>query len=297
MIRKKFTTLKDIRNLSEAGSLTVEAALVLPLFLYFMIAFLYFIQIFTLQETIQSTITQMGLDLAKTAYVYEDFGGIEDALNLDETLFGTEIEIGLGDFAKAIVDRTIIKMYAKNYLDTDRINKSCIKQGFDGISFSDSSILKEDEFIDIVVRYHIEIPIKLFNLEDMSMIQRVRVRGWTGYDVSATYTMEEEEDGVETMVYITETGTVYHKKSTCSHIKLSVSSIQGVPTSQRNESGAKYYPCESCCKGEIDKEGIFYITSDGTRYHSIRGCSRIKRNVKEIPLSEIGNRAPCKRCA
>jgi hypothetical protein len=287
---------RNIPALSSDASLTVEAALVMPLFLFVILAFLYFIQIFTLQEFIQSTITKMGLNMAKTAYIYEDFAGIEDALNFDETIFGTEIEIGLGDFAKSLVDQTILEVYARKHLDVDRINHSCIRDGFEGISFYNSEILQGEDAIDIVVRYHVALPIKLIIFDDMRMIQRVRVRAWTGYEVAATYTLEEEGESKEQIVYVTTTGKVYHKSASCSHIDLSVSAIQGLPTAQRNDSGGKYYPCEKCCKGQQNSYATFYITSDGTRYHSSRSCSKITRNVKEIPIDQVGDRPACKRC-
>ena len=45
----------------------------MPIGISFLIAFLYFIQLFTLQEKIQAGITNLGLNLAKTAYIYEDY--------------------------------------------------------------------------------------------------------------------------------------------------------------------------------------------------------------------------------
>jgi hypothetical protein len=291
---RKAVRAKESNNSCKA-SLAVEAALVMPLFLFALITFLYFIQIFTLQEFIQSNITKMSLSMAKTAYVYEDFAGMEEALNFDETILGTEIEIGLGDFAKSLVDQAILKLYSKRYLDVDRVNHSCIRDGFEGISFRDSEILKEDDAIDIVVRYQVFLPIKIFSFKNMEMLQRVRVRAWTGFEVAAAYSLEED-NGKTAMVYITETGSVYHKSASCSHIRLSVSAIAGLPTTQRNDNGGKYYPCEKCCDGELNPYGTYYITSDGTRYHTKRDCSKIKRKVKEIPISEIGNRPACKRC-
>ncbi len=284
-----------LRKRWEAASLTVEAALVLPLFLFGMIALLYFIQIFLLQEQIQSAITRLGLSMAKTAYIYDDFKENTAALGFDETIFGEGAEIGLTDFATSLIDPTVLKLYAAEYLNTDRINRSCIQNGFEGISFHGSELLNNNQWIDILVHYRIRLPLKLFVIGDMPMLQRIRVRAWTGFQIAASYTQEEDEASDE-MVYVTETGTVYHKTDSCSHIRLSIRAVYGIPTEQRNDNGAKYYPCESCATAVLDELGIYYITSDGNRYHTRRDCSRIKRNVKSIPISEVGSRTPCKRC-
>jgi hypothetical protein len=286
----KYICKKGIR-----ASLTVEAALVMPIFLYFMLAFLYFLQVFSLQEQLQAAMTKMGLNLAKTAYIYSDFIDSEDAQAFDQTIFGKELDINLQEITSAAMNGSLLKLYAGKYIDMDKINHSCIKDGFEGISFFYSRILNEEECIDIIAKYRISIPIRLFIIDDMQIIQRVRLRGWTGYEVSAKYSMEEVETQDKT-VYITETGSVYHYDKNCSHIKLSVQSVFGLPSELRNNYGGKYYPCEVCITGTENEYGAYFITSDGTRYHSRRDCSGIKRNVKEIKLSEIDGKKPCKRC-
>ena len=279
----------------EEASLTVEAALALPIFLYFVLAFLYFIQIFTVQEQIQAAITKMGLKLSKAAYVVQDFPSVEEAMYVDLSIFGLDIDLGLADWAEEYSSQGILKSYSQEYLDTNYINRSCIKGGYGGISFEGSNLFAEDEMIDIHVTYQVEFPVRIFLIPEMRMDQRVRVRSWTGYHVEAAYQIESDDEK-ESTVFVTETGSVYHKSDSCSHIKLSVTSVQGIPSALRNEQGAKYYPCEICCKGTTNPFGVYYITSDGTRYHRKRDCSAIKRNVREIPFSEVGGRTPCKRC-
>lgn len=294
MLRKGMSAFKKRYMQYKEASLTVEAALVMPIFLCFMIAFLYFIQLFTIQEQIQSSITKMGLNLSKAAYFYKDFPDINEALSFDKTIFGKEIDIGLSDITDKIMSGCSLKLYAKKYLDNDRINHSCIKDGFDGIDFFYSSLNNDSDCIDIVLKYKVRIPIKIFMLGDMNMIQRVRLRAWTGYEVAAAYGTESLSN--ETMVYVTETGTVYHKTRECSHIKLSISAVSGIPSTLRNDSGAKYKRCEECCKGELDENATYYITNYGTRFHKSRTCSGLKRSIKEIPLSQVGSKKPCSRC-
>lgn len=277
------------------ASLTLETALVLPLFIYSFVALLYFIQIFILQEHIQETMTKTGLSMAKTAYVYADFMDMGEVESFDNSLFGEELDVTVGSLADSILSGTAVKLLMAEELDTDRINHSCIEGGFSGISFYYSKILAATDYIDLVARYRVKFAIPFFGLEDMRMIQRVRLRGWTGFQVPARYSMSEEDSDV-TFVYITDTGTVYHMSETCSHIKLSVREVSGIPNALRNENGGKYYACEACCGGESGNTAIYYITSYGDRYHSNRNCPKIKRMVRKVPLSEVSDRTPCKRC-
>lgn len=283
-------------NRHENASLTVEAAIVMPLFLFFMLTFLYFIQIITVQEQIQSAITELGFNLSKTAYVFEDFPVIEDALSFDETIFGTDFEIGLTDFVKSAAEGSLLRIYARKYFDIGQIDRSCIQNGYKGITFFCSGILDGEDYIDIIVRYQVHIPIKIFNIGNMRMIQRVRVRAWTGHQVEAAYSMGEGDKDEEDTVYITETGSVYHTNETCSHIKLSVMSVNSIPSNMKNENGISYTACEACCNNQQGVVATYYITLDGTKYHTKRDCSKIKRTVKAIKRSEAGNRTLCKRC-
>lgn len=295
-IEKNYVNRKDYKNYGrQKASLTIEAALVLPVFLYFMLAFLYYIQIFTVQEQIQAAITKMGLNLSKSSYVMKEFIGNDDSLSFDFTIFDEAYDIGLGQLVKGVADGYILKLYAEKYLNNEEINSSGIVDGFQGISFMNSRLLNHDEYIDIVVSYTIKFPIRIFSLSDKKFTQRVRLRSWTGHEVKAAYKRDGKNTDTET-VFITASGTVYHKTDTCSHIRLSVTTVQGIPNHLRNDNGAKYYPCETCCKGHVDPFSTLYITSDGTRYHTRRDCSGIKRSVREIPITEVGNRTPCKRC-
>lgn len=291
--------IKNIHKKNKAeASLTVETALVLPIFIYFFIALIYFLQIMIIQEHIQASITNLGLGLAKSAYVYDDFIDAGDIESFDTSLFGLETDIDLKSLSASAINSAVIKQLAKCYIDTELINNSCIHEGMTGISFYDSSVLNQDDYIDIVVRYRIRIPVSLFGLEDIRMIQRVRLRGWNGQQVPARYILVEEENNTEEqMVYIAQTGKVYHIDRECSHISLSIETVSGIPTERRNKSGGKYYPCETCCKSIPDGCNTFYITAYGDRYHINKSCSGIKRTVQSIPISKVDGRSPCKRCS
>ncbi len=100
--------------ISLKASITVEAAFVLPLFLYLMLSFLYFLQIFTVQELIQSGITRMGLNLSKSAYVYEEFPSADDILNIDISIFGEEYDFGWKESLVDTASQYVLKQYARD---------------------------------------------------------------------------------------------------------------------------------------------------------------------------------------
>jgi hypothetical protein len=278
------------------ASLTVEASLVLPLFLFFFLSLLYLIQIISLQELLQEAITETGLSMARASYFYSDFQDVEDARAADTSILEEVIQTGLEELTGAIINNVVLKYNVASRLNIDIVNNSLIVGGYEGIRFEGSKVLDGNDDIDIIIRYRLRIPLRIFGLKEMDMIQRVRVRGWNGQQLPPLYTIVEEDEDEESLVYITESGSVYHLKRTCSHINISIETIKGKPTWQRNENGGKYYPCEACCKGNEAELGTCYITPYGNRYHKLRDCSKIKRTVKEVPISKVIDRAPCKRC-
>ena len=99
------------------------------------------------------------------------------------------------------------------------------------------------------------------------------------------------------MVYVTETGTVYHLSRSCTHLDLAISPVTSEQLSaSRNASGGNYRVCELCGMSAAS-QGTYYITKEGDRYHSSLSCSGLKRTVYEIPISQVGDRRPCSRCS
>lgn len=145
-----------------------------------------------------------------------------------------------------------------------------------------------DECIDLIYPYKMSPYVSVIGFSEFRMYSRMRTRAWTGYDVEKA--CSEEED----IVYITEYGEVYHVTKSCSYLKLSIRAVdRNVVEELRNANGACFYLCEECGKKTTN---TVFVTSYGNRYHATLQCGSLKRNIREIPLSEIGNRNACKKC-
>lgn len=329
------------------GSLTLEAALVVPMFIYAIIAFIYFLQIINIQEAIQHAISETGLETVRYAYVYEylrDFNNkeakdtedtnkqISQLFNKQESLPNKQESLEKQELpekqkfsktqeiknaakespdtkveekktsAEAMIAKFIDSIYFKtkmrDHLEVDFIENSCIKGGMGGISTYLSAFMEEDDMIDIIVTYRVKLPLPFLKLEELQLLQRVRMRGWTGYTPKLEDSKDySEEDTDEDVVYITETGTVYHVSKNCSHLKLSThKALLEELKELRNDSGGKYQECHLCKSDTKNSQAYVYITDTGDRYHLKLDCSGLKRTVTSIPISEVGSRTKCKRC-
>ncbi|WP_418715094.1 hypothetical protein [Blautia hydrogenotrophica] len=133
-------------------------------------------------------------------------------------------------------------------------------------------------------------PISAISLPPVPMYSKLKVHTWTGY---------REENGAvqeEKMVYIADTGKVYHLKSTCSYLRVSLEAVSAKELpGRRNESGGKYYPCERCIE-DGKKPSIVYITGSGDHYHGQITCGGLKRTVRMVPLSQVKGWLACSRC-
>lgn len=198
---------------------------------------------------------------------------VELAFILPLFLLGTVTLIGFMDVMK---------------MQTERMSQLCEKAMEQGIyAYAEAESLPE---IELSETYTYRLAVSLIPFPAMVMTNRGRVHSWIGME------QKEQQDTVEEMVYLSASGSVYHTNPQCSYLNLSISQAAGDQVGNlRNQYGAKYAPCESCSK-ETSPAEIVYITGQGSRYHNQISCSRLKRTVRLVPLSEARGRPLCSRC-
>lgn len=149
----------------------------------------------------------------------------------------------------------------------------------------------KDENIRLQKNRIIKSPFALLAAPNCRLHTKCVVKPWTGYDVTKGKNRVEEDS----IVYMTEYGTVYHKNRSCTHLALSIQAVGFyIIEEKRNESGERYVSCEYC--GKNDLVTVVYITSYGNKYHSTSKCRGLKRNIRSLSISEVEGVRPCEKC-
>lgn len=180
-------------------------------------------------------------------------------------------------------------------LQTEHLTKLCEKAKEAGMyAYLSGEGAKELTFPDMYVYQPVG---GLIPLPDVRMYNLVKVHAWTGKETGDG--MEGETDGGEEengMVYVTESGSVYHKHADCTYLRLSIQQVSGASaTSRRNIYGERYQCCDSCSRGQ-PPAGMVFITKTGNRYHNSRNCSGLKRTVRLVKPSYVEGMDACSRC-
>ena len=162
-------------------------------------------------------------------------------------------------------------------------------------SFLNSSYLKEDNMIRLVLSYQPKPKFSLIPLPMTFFVQKAVVRGWVGKDGHSGRSKNEgEEENKSRTVYVTEHGSVYHTNPGCSHLKVTIIPVTKQQLkSARNTSGGKYHKCPYCGK---QKTGQYYVDPYGDCWHTSVNCPSLKRTVHEVDMDDCGHMHECKDC-
>ena len=243
---------------SKKGSVTVEAAMAVPLFFLAIVSLLYLMETMAIQASVRCGLQAGGKRAADEAS------------------------------STAVIMPYRIESDVVNSIGQDRLERSIISGGSGGIHCDKSRMSPRTGIGELVASYEIRVPLPIFGISPAKHEEKLRIKAWTGYEKQG---FGRDDDDT---VYVTETGLVYHRDYHCTHLELSIHMVlQSEIESLRNEGGGKYHPCQHCMKGA---GGGVYITDTGDRYHSSLSCSGLKRTIYAVPLSEVAGKGACSRC-
>lgn len=271
----------------DAG-MTVEASLILPLFLFFFLNIGCAMEMIRLHGNLQLALWQIGSQLSVYGYVldsgeapmWED-GSPEDA---DPAHDWWKDIAGIA-FVSTYVRERLIDSAGKAYLD-----QSPLKKGADSLQMWESEIFGEGDIIDLVVTYSVSPWSSLAGLPSFRMANRYYAHIWNGYQLPGG-----DAENAKQIAFITEHASVYHLDRNCTHLQLSARQISVMELGNvRNIYGGRYQACEKCVgKNQVMQ---YYITEKGDCYHYSRECPGLKRTIHTVSMEEAAAYRPCSRC-
>lgn len=248
----------------QKGSITIETSVILPLFVGFFVALLFFFRIMQVQLVIQEVLEETGRSLA-----------VLSVKELEEV----ETDIDYLGLAKTMV-----------YLNLreEKLVEQYVIGGAVGVSLLASEF--KGDYILLNANYVMNLPIRLFGRTDFLLSQRTRYRKWNGWHCRV------DGEGLEEWVYVTEYGEVCHMRRTCPYLELSIQKIYTYELStKRNLHGETYEACERCGTEQFSE--TVYITDYGDKYHYSLECGGLKRIIYQKRRSEVGEMEACKKCS
>lgn len=252
------------------ASLTLETAIVLPLFLCAVLTILSIALIFLTEIKVQDALMQTAEELSWSVSAQDD------------------TERQKKDLQKYAAARMLLR------LKDSAVSHPVISNGAMGIYYGKSTYLEQNEEIHLVAEYNAVLPISVFGKRTYHIRQEAVTRAWVGDST------DKENDDDKEYVYITNYGTVYHLTKECRYLKREIKQVVfSYLVTARNAYGSIYKPCKQCMKGisaEKSKTSILYITLHGERYHIDKNCSTLKRYIQMIEKKDVGNRHGCSVC-
>lgn len=264
------------------GSMTVEAAVLLPLILFFFLNLMSFVEMLRLHGKVEMGLWDIGNDLCKYSYVFQNEEKIEKSSDKKESWWREISDVAL---SYSYVKTRLVKRLGESYLE------ACpLTYGIDGLQFLGSDLVENPDIIEMVITYQFSPISELVIFPSFLTENHYYAHAWTGYCIPGTEKKEKQK-----VYYITDYGEVYHTSTKCTHLDLSVQEVSFVEAiAAKNYYGKKYKKCGTC-----GKRGLFgnvWITDMGDCYHYVSDCPGLKRTIFTITKKEAEKYRPCSRC-
>lgn len=253
-----------------SAAMTVEASLLLPLFLFFFFNLMSIMEIICLHSKIQLALWNAGHKLQMIAVMAED--GENTVTTKALGMVGTSL---------------VLRSYIVDFLGEEYLQASPLERGKDSLLCFQMPQEQASWDLDLRVEYRVKPMFSVPGFPSFLMNNRYYAHPWCGYDT-------EREGQQEELYYVTENSQVYHLRTSCSYLNLSVRKVVAKDYfEQAKKEGLAIKVCQRC-KRQKDT-GWLFVTQEGDCYHKAITCSALKRTIYTI--SDSSGYRPCGRCA
>lgn len=257
------------------GFYTYEAAILLPTFAFFTLVFLLLFRALSFQWGL----TESVYDAADHVALLGD-GDIDVGRQTGET----------DHSGNSAINQATVYLACNAKVRTNKVSQKFLRHPLGIVNYAATEVNDKDLDVKVSTMMPLLAGQKFFGKRGYELGNRICVRRWNGFDPATG------ADGDEEIVYVTDTGEVYHQSTSCTFIKLSIHTASVSALGRiRSENGSIYHPCEECGSAI---SVVAYYTDYGDRAHSSLTCSKLKRTIHAIPKKEaVKHYRPCSKCA
>ena len=255
-LKKRVSSFISCHSLK--ASMTMEAALVLPCFLFAIISLISIMDIMKIKGCMDVAVAEAGNEIA-----IEGYGGL---LNEMVTPF--------------YIKQKIITFLEKN------LSAEAMEKVSADIHVLDLSFVEDNGVVSFRVDYNVNPNFRMPGIASVRLNATYYGYKWIGYKV---------KEEAENMVFISDSASVYHLDKRCKYLNVTITEIKFENLEKyRNNSREKYKDC-NFCKG-IAYDRVVYITPEGSNYHTIKNCIGLTRSIHTVPLSSVSDKRVCSGC-
>ncbi len=259
------------------GSLTLEAAIVFPIYILFLISIIYILNILALQNSLQMSMEETSRSISSSAYISEKICYMKEkgiTTNLTYSVLNT-----------ALIKQLFLNDELKNLSDN-----SYIVNGSNGISFQSTYTNTNTHIVDFNITYNVSIPFLPDNIFKIRINQRCRFRTFSGEDIS-------DKSGEYTpYVYTASNAGVYHSSPYCSYLSKYYTILPSSSFDNMGDSNNKYSACSHCARNVPMASNVFNCPGSMV-YHNSIDCFYLNANVHKVTLESVEDfLSLCSRC-
>ena len=249
---------------SDEGAMTLEASLIVPVFLIVLLMLASAGEIFMIHQQIAHGVCEAAKRAAVNEYQ------IQQKRNTGKNLSGLNVKA------------TFLASVNRKFLD-----RCALVGGSTAVAAACKlTLTSKGEYI-VSARYYIHKKMPFLSTYQASFEQKIRQKAMTGY-------VPDGDELKEGFVYITPHEAVYHRDLSCTHLALDISVDEDVTKYQKGQT--HYKACSKCTQHQSSNVPCVYIAKEGESYHTDLSCSGLKRTVKQVDLSTLKGMKPCQRC-
>jgi len=259
--------------MSNKGYITVEACIIIPLFLFFMIGMIRIFMTLFAEAHIHQALASATDYAAHHSYLERKL--------LSERDDGDEHKnMQVTNNVEQLVDTVMIRTQFHTYLGEDFYVGKVVIGGSNGILINVEKDVSNEKIMLVTANYQVKANLPLLGTYSIPLSSQIKQKAFVGFS-------KEEYSKIDHYVYVTPNREAYHIRRDCTHLKLAIRSVNA-------SLKDRYTPCYYC--GNEKSGASVYVGKENSVYHNSRECIGLKRTVRRVLLSAVRGLGACERC-